>query len=105
MLSKYYDYDYDYVITGYEFVGFTVSYSLLSGAFSTTPTSIYLDSYWNVGADINSGSVLNDELLNNTSYSQTWKVGSTFYYRYVQDIYLYPIYEAKDFTIEYYTLT
>ncbi|MBQ8426053.1 MAG: hypothetical protein IJX17_08595, partial [Clostridia bacterium] len=103
MLSEYYGYDYEYVITGYEFVGFTVSYSLLSGAFSTTPTSIYLDSYWNVGANINSGFIANDEDINNISYSQTWKVGSTFYYRYVQDIYLYPIYEAKDFTIEYYT--
>ena len=104
-----FNFHHDSDVYGYNLVGFYVSDKVLTApAGSHIPlnasmvTSSYISSSNKYG-----GTIVNmpyDDAIygSNRDYLQNWIKGNSFLFRYLSDIYVYAIYETKEYTIHYY---
>jgi len=87
-----FDFTFGDVPYGFRFVGYFITYDLFSNRTDNCVDDLeYTSHYYNT----------TDESLG-TVYLQNWAAGNSFYFRYLQDVYAYPIFEQLTYNISYY---
>ncbi|MBP3581279.1 MAG: hypothetical protein J6J33_00830, partial [Clostridia bacterium] len=90
---------YDY--TGYNFLGWYVSYTKLTSGALSAVTNQVLNSYV---VENRTSYNITDSTIGNTKYTQNWALGNEFYFRYDANIYVYAIYSVETYNIQFFNV-